>query len=512
MNQLDLTSCDQEKIHQISSIQGHGAFVAVSSIDFKIQQVSENLTAFFDVVEPAKMKVGERLNGVIPHELFRLITERFKTQTSYPFYFTWQNLDIYLYQLDENIVAIEFERLSDNIQPIDSTNIIRSFLESMKDAKDVAELSLFACRAVRNLTGMSRVMMYRFFPPTMYGEVIAEDRSAGSHSFSGHRFPATDIPKPARDLYLKNQVRLIQNSSETTSQIYPGIHKKLPLDLTDSRLRAVSLIHIEYLKNMGVKGSFSLAVKVDNKLWGLIACHSDQATFISHKTRSHCETIANCLALSAPLLERTHEQNAEISFNNRLNKFFVHLKDSLTPFDDLFKKGDELNKIFDISGFAIVSRNKVNSFGLTPLSGDILKLAGWVNSQFHTHNKSLLVTDCLSGLDEQWFMLKDQASGLVALSLNESDDALLILFRPEFLETIQWGGDPRKNFEQRNYQGQINPRLSFETWSEIIKNNSKKWLPHEVLGAKIFKDLIFDSLIRKNDLILELGSKLQKKS
>lgn len=511
MNKMDLTTCDKEKIHQITSIQGHGAFVAISSGDLKIHHISENLTAFFDSPEPAKMKIGEKLNAVLPHELFRIISAKLKDQIIYPFNIIWQNLDLYLYQLEDSLIAIEFERLNETTNS-DSAEVMKKFLESMKDAKDVAELGLLACRAVRNLTGMSRVMMYRFFPPTMYGEVIAEDRSAGSHSFAGHRFPSTDIPKPARDLYLKNQVRLIQNAYEETSAIYPGLHKQEPLDLSDSRLRAVSLIHIEYLKNMGVKGSFSLAVKVDNKLWGLIACHSEQATSLSHKTRGHCETIANCLALSAPLLERTHEQNKEISFNNLFNKFFVHLKDTLTPYDDLFKKGDELNKIFDTTGFAIVDRKKVNAFGLTPLSADILKLSEWIILQLHSTNKRLIATESLAALDEQWFFIKDQASGILALKLNETDDALLIFFRPEILQTIQWGGDPRKNFEQRNYQGQINPRLSFETWSEIIKYHSKKWLSHEIAGAKVFKDLIFDSLIKKNDLILELGSKLHNKS
>lgn len=511
MNQFDLTTCDKEKIHIISSIQGHGAFVAVSPMDMRIHQVSENLTSFFDIIEPAKLKINEKLSAVVPHELFRIVEEKIRILQKYPFNFSWQNLDLYLYKIDDDLIAIEFEKL-EQVSNTHFPEITRNFLDSMKEAKDVAELSLFACRAIRSLTGMSRVMMYRFFPPSMYGEVIAEDRSAGSHSFAHHRFPSTDIPKPARDLYLKNQVRQISDVEEEVSSIYPGIHKKSELDLSDSRLRAVSKIHIEYLKNMGVRGSFSVAVKVDNKLWGLIACHSNVPISVAHSTRSYCETIANCLALSAPLLENNLQQQAEISFNNRFNNFFISLKDSLNPFDDLFKKGEELNSIFAISGFSVVDNKKVNSFGLTPLSADVLKLSSWLNERLESTNKTSFVTESLTEIDEQWFMIKDQACGVIVLRLTEMDNSLFILYRPEIIQTINWGGDPRKNFEQRNYQGQINPRLSFETWSEVIKNNSQKWLSYEVSGARVFKDFVFDSLIKKNNLIQELGNKLQKKN
>ena len=511
MTNLDISTCDQEKIHLITQIQGHGAFLAGGLSDLRIYHVSENLSAFFGQSEPAKMFINDKLNSVLPHELFRQLQTTLRENRVYPLSLRWQGFDLYLFKIDENLVGIEFEKLPAEGRRVDSSEVIREFLEGMKDATDVAELGLSACRAVRTLTGMARVMLYRFFPPSMYGEVIAEDRVAGAHSFGGHRFPSTDIPKPARDLYLKNSVRLISDSHEPTVGIFPGLDKRGPLDMSDSRLRGVSLVHIEYLKNMGVRGSFSVAVKVDNKLWGLIACHSHEPTFITQSIRAHCETIANCLALSAPLLERTLEQTEEIGFNQLFNNFFVGLKDTQKPFDEIFKNGAELNKIFKTEGFAVVSGPRVTAFGLTPLASEVLKLTEWVNHYFETNRKSILVTDSLTGMEEEFLRLKDQASGLIAVKLSESDESLLILFRPEILQTIQWGGDPRKNFEQRNYQGIINPRVSFETWSEIIKNTSSKWLRHEIEGAKTFKNLIFDSLIKDNELIQELGSKLQKK-
>ncbi len=512
MKSVDLTSCDKEQIHLIHSIQGHGIFTAVSKADLKILFISENATSFFDMPEPSKMKVGEKLNLLLPHELFKIIQQKVLNHIVHPVSFVWQNLDVYLYKIDETLIGIEIEKIVEDSSKIDSGIIINNFLESMKVAKDVAELSLFACRAIRTLTGMSRVMLYRFFPPDMYGEVIAEDRTSGSHSFAGHRFPASDIPRPARDLYLKNQVRLINDITTENSPILSGFNKQTNLDLSNSRLRGVSEIHLEYLKNMGVRGSFSVAIKVEGELWGLIACHSPDPVFISHKNRSHCETISNCLALSAPLIEKGLRQESIISFNKRFQDFFVKLKDSLNPYSELFKLGSEVNQIFHTLGFAVVSNDKVNAYGLTPLSEDVLNLAKELNQIMDRQNKRIFVTDALSEHGKEWYLLKDQASGLIALRLNEIDNSLLVFFRPEILQTIHWGGDPRKNFEQRNYQGPINPRASFETWTEVIKNKSEPWLKHEIDGAKNFSDLIFDLLIKNNSLIQELGSKLKMRS
>ena len=58
------------------------------------------------------------------------------------------------------------------------------------------------------------------------------------------------------------------------SQASPGDPgTQAPLDLSHASLRSVSPIHIEYLKNMGVRASMSISLLHDDRLWGLIACH-----------------------------------------------------------------------------------------------------------------------------------------------------------------------------------------------------------------------------------------------
>ena len=51
------------------------------------------------------------------------------------------------------------------------------------------------------------------------------------------------------------------------------IPNEISLDLTYSTLRSVSPIHLEYLRNMGVRASMSISLLRHGVLWGLIACH-----------------------------------------------------------------------------------------------------------------------------------------------------------------------------------------------------------------------------------------------
>ena len=64
----------------------------------------------------------------------------------------------------------------------------------------------------RRLTNFDRVMIYRFLEDGV-GCVAAEDRRADMHTFLNHHFPASDIPKQARDLYLRNLIRVIPGAA-----------------------------------------------------------------------------------------------------------------------------------------------------------------------------------------------------------------------------------------------------------------------------------------------------------
>lgn len=510
---LDLTTCDKEKIHQITSVQGHGAFVVVSPLDMKIHNASENICEFFGVGSSnVQVVIGKKLTDIVSQELSQNIQEKLRsgsitsTKQGRLSHRGEATLDVFMYQLKDGLFGVEFERLDDmpeNLVPIEE--MLNDFVQKMNASTDLKGLATEACRAVRQLTGMDRVMIYKFFPPSMYGEVIAEDKVASAHTFLNHRFPATDIPKPARELYMRNHVRFIYDSHEKTNDIYPKYDtSKQTLDMSDSRLRGVSLIHIEYLKNMGVRGSLSIAIIIDHKLWGIISCHSAEPVVVSHAKRAMCETIANTLALGASLHENMDSQKLELQFFNRFHNLFEKLKSTHNPLDQLFREGSNVLELFNCNGMVLVSKDKTDLFGVTPLTQDIRSIWEWVLTKMNSDGKTIYCTSSLAGEKEEFSQMKDQVSGLLAIRLSEVSDTVLMLLRSEYIETIYWGGDPRKNIDGRNYGGVINPRASFDTWTEVLKLNSIPWEKHEMSGVTFFKNLIFDALVAKESILNEI--------
>lgn len=516
---LDLTNCDKEKIHYISYTQGYGAFLAIGAVDAKIRHMSQNVMSFFNREGDAAAFFNRKVTDLISMDVFqgiqmRIRSPQFVIKKGLHFTYRGENsFEVFIYKIDEDLIGLEFEPVIQNEHPIyNAEDRLNEFILDMQAAKNLTELANLACKAVRMFTDFDRVMLYKFYPPEMYGMVLGEDKVAHAQTFMGHRFPATDIPKPARDLYLRNHVRFIYDSASENSDITPKLNGNgIPLDLSDSRMRGVSLIHLEYLKNMGVRGSMSIAVISEGKLWGLIACHSSQPKMVSQTSRAFCTTIANSLALTLPILEKSSIQGREVLFHRNFYETFSHLKLSSDPMNEIFKRGSSVNELFGTTGFALVSAQKVDVNGLSPLSKDLKSLSQWLLKKMDDDNLQIFMTESLMSYDENFEILKDQVCGLIAIRPSVVDDSLFILMRPELVQTVQWGGDPRKNIASRNYKGDINPRASFETWTETIKGHSEPWTGFEKKGASYFRDLIFDTLVRKEVLINELNEKISGK-
>lgn len=509
---LDLTNCDKEKLHLITEIQGHGTILVMNEVDLKITHVGENLARFFGHSEDGAFFIGKRLVDVLSFDLatriFQLIKSRTFTSGLEYVSENGETVEVHIFPLSNELMGIEFERFDPEIGHREKKEL-NPYIEQMQTGRSLEEVSEVACKAVRSLTGFERVMIYRFFPPEMFGEVIAEDRVANAQSFLRHRFPATDIPKPARELYLKNKVRYIHDSESADVPILTGAgNKNTVLDMTDSRLRAVSKVHVEYLRNMKVRGSMSVAIISGGSLWGIISCHHSSPLYVSQASRRLCLQVGNTLGMVAPLMENAARMKAEIRFNSELHKLFSEISTEKEPLNGVFKKIDQLNSLFSSHGVAYVTPEKIVSAGITPLTADVRKLWEVLRKKM---NSDVFDTRRISELSLEFLSFKDQASGILAIKVSPLDDSMMIFLRPESLQTIRWGGDPRKNLEQREYNGQINPRASFETWTEVVNGASLPWTDFEIKGARHFRNLVFDSLVRKEQLIDELHTRLRSK-
>lgn len=505
-----LSSCDKEPIHVIGSVQNHGILLVFNPADRRITNASENVIDLLG--ESARQLIGRRIDDILsPGDLAPVLgaIKNLSVEESQLLRVTLLKgggtMEAFLFSCGD-LVGLEIERrkAGNEASLVRLNTIQREFIQNLRRCTTVATASKLICQTIRTLTDFDRVMVYKFLP-NWDGTVLAEDRGAETHSFLEHRFPAGDIPLPARELYRLNRTRLIADIESAPVPVYPMRHPttREPVDLTHSKLRSISPVHLEYLRNMGVRSSFSAAILVDDRLWGLIACHGNQPADLSQDVRAMCDALASTFGMAAGMMERLNEQSERLEFENGLRGLFQDLKGRSGPLDQLLRSHQRVLEIFHAQGLAFVGPSGVDIAGLTPVTTHVNEIAEKVRALMAEDHQDVWATDALPSAVQ--LPENVSACGLLAIALPEIRDSMFLLFREEFERTIVWGGDPRKSVDRRDYRGPINPRNSFASWSQTIKHRSRPWEAREIQGARYLRDFIFDALVKKEMLLEELG-------
>lgn len=251
---VDLDSCDREPIHIPGSIQPHGVLLVVGSRNLDIRRFAGD-TRLLLAVEPEDMarlslsdlfdeQVIDRIAGrpLAPASGFPSVLLGVTPRTGrFP-------LDITIHSQDGHqspISIIELEKARCGAIAVGNPlSQVRSMLAALQSAGSFETCCIAAAAQVRAAIGFDRVMVYRFLHDGS-GRVVAEDKADGLESFLGLHYPASDIPRQARELYRRNWLRLIPDVGYTPAPLHPSESAPedppgtQPLDMSCCALRAV---------------------------------------------------------------------------------------------------------------------------------------------------------------------------------------------------------------------------------------------------------------------------------
>jgi len=221
---VDLTNCDREPIHILGAIQPIGFLIALTA-DWMIARASAN-TADFIGLAPADL-IGRPLTEVfaarVVHDL-RNRTAMLRGIDAVERMFDCEIVpgerafDVAIH-ISGGQIVIEAEPASD--EHGDATGMVRSMIARLDQCDDFTAFFREGARQIRALAGFDRVMVYRFSADGA-GEVVAEAVRAGIGRFLGLRYPASDIPAQARQLYKRNLLRLITDVNAEPVPIVPA--------------------------------------------------------------------------------------------------------------------------------------------------------------------------------------------------------------------------------------------------------------------------------------------------
>lgn len=492
--QVDLTNCDLEPIHIPGSIQPYGMMLIA---------VPANGT----VVGCAGLPDPQVVLGRSLAELTGLDVEAVRSTlpgtgiaTLGRVTFGGEVVDAIAYASGEHLV-VELTRINDDIE-IGATFLgqLETSGAELERATSLGELADRAADIFRRLTGYGRVMVYRFVDDDA-GVVIGESTDTSLSSFMNHHFPATDIPRQARALYVRNKVRVIADVSYMPAPIVSASGDLTAIDLSDSTLRSVSPIHIQYLKNMGVAASASMSIVQDDILWGLIACHHHEPRELSLTTRLACQAMASNLARQVKAREDNELYRERIRLRAYEDIVLARLGAGGSLADFFSSSGEDLAKLLQADGFAAVQGADLYCTGNCPDPVDVRAIAEHVR---HPAALKPVVTRELSKDFAPAADFPDKASGLLAVTMSTEVPTILMWFRAEQLQTVKWAGNPHKDIPSD--PGVLTPRTSFEAWSESVRGRASAWTLAQTESAVRFVKLALEA--RNNERIRQLNREL----
>jgi light-regulated signal transduction histidine kinase (bacteriophytochrome) len=500
---VDLTNCDREPIHVPGTVQPFGFLLAASS-DWLISRASGN-TADFIGLTPAKL-LGQPLSGVLLPEAVHQIRNRvamLRGADAMERLFALTLLadrppfDVAVHFSGSQVV-IEAEPAVDD--PSEVASLVRSMVGRLKATDSLSAFQREGARQVRALTGFDRVMVYRFDEGGS-GEVVAEALRPGVDSFLGLNYPASDIPAQARALYLRSVFRIIADVNATPAPIEPGLDAAgQALDQSLSILRAVSPIHIEYLRNMGVAASLSISIIVEGRLWGLFACHHYEPRLPSFAQRSAAELFGQMFSMMLESRERQETAEYEARARGVADRLMASVAQDNALLGDAQWLGEVIFDSIPSDGVGVFVGGQVSLSGLTPGREEFLEVIGHLN---RLAAGLVFTTDHVSALIPTAAAYSGRAAGLLAVPISRSPRDYVVLFRAERLRSVRWAGDQEKDIEYGPNGPRLTPRKSFEEWSELVRGKALPFSPSERRVAETLRTALLEVVLRLSESVGE---------
>lgn len=401
-----------------------------------------------------------------------------------------------------------------------------------KLANTAGSLALCAalCRQVRRTFGYHRVLVYRF-DQHWNGTVVAEDRGEVYPAYLGHKFPESDIPRQARALFLHNPLRMIPDAMATMRPLVGDGGDRL--DMTRLLARAPAPVHLEYMRNMQTRASLTLSLRLDGKLWGLVACHHAEPRYLSARTRNAAELL---VGHAGALLQQKLRQDGE-AMRARLYAVQARLVEQMGAASDVLAglcgqhdaagdgAGREVADVRRFEGSAAITDSGAEH-GAAP-DVNAMNVSGG-GCAIHLDGAWRYIGDapppavCARVVD--WLVTREpqdvrveenlaihvpevvgdqaRACGLLAISLPQSQNSYVMWFRPEWVRETSWAGNPHRHVtvgvEPHTGAAKLHPRTSFARYREVMRGHSVPVSAEEVeVVRSLRKNIIEIDLARK---------------
>ena len=518
---VDASICEREPIHVPGAVQPHAAMLSVDPDTLVVTACSDNIG---DATgrSPADA-LGRPISDLLPAALLDQLEVQLGAGALRVPGWPWRGSArmgpegrsfAVAAHLHGGRLIIEIEMLPEHPGDFGAATAAEAqeAVWQMRAAPSLEGTAKSCAEQIRAMTGFERVLVYRF-DADWNGEALGESRDESYPSLLGLRFPASDIPAQARALYVKAPARFVVDRDAVPAAVLAEpAEANQTVDLSFAYSRALSPIHLEYQRNLGVNGSMSVSIVVGGLLWGLVIGHHHRPHYVTPDTRALVGLVTDALALRVHELAATlawRGQQSALEHQNALLQQLASSDDFVATLTQPSAGGSTLLDLFEATGAAVIDADRVATLGATPAEDVLRELATWLRRDLPDGQRVFATSD----ISEHWPGAAEWervASGLLAAFVDHDRRDLLLWFRPEVASTVVWGGDPNKPVLADTQTHTVLPRRSFERWVEERQGQAEPWATWHSDAAVAFVAAVEGVVLRQGRKIAELSAKQQE--
>lgn len=500
--QADLSNCERELIHLAGSIQPHGAMLVLAEPGHQLLQHSSNFESLIGIA-PAELQAhGIEQLGLGFIRALRELTATAALAAPQPARVTLDvrgrmiATTILVHRPPAGGLVVEF----DDIAPGAARRATPALAPRLTTAVNrfaaqhsIPALANAVVEEVKALIGYDRVMVYRF-DGDGHGEVIAEECEPELEPFLHRHYPKTDIPERARELYLRNKVRVLVDVNYEPSPLEPRLNPQTgeDLDLSMSVLRSISPLHLQYLRNMGVTATLVASLIHEGRLWGLISCHHGQPLALPTELRAACELLAEVVSTRISALEHYAEAQAELLVRRLEHRLVEATSGGGDWRRELLDSPRQLLSPVNATGAALLFDGELQTIGEVPATAQLRAFFQWLETR---EDATLFSTSSIAKLHPPLSAMTSSAAGILAVRVGRGSGEFLAWFRGEQWQQITWAGDPNKPTEF-DASMELSPRRSFAEWHELVRESSVPWTARELTIARTISSSLGDIIMQ----------------
>ena len=367
----------------------------------------------------------------------------------------------------KSYLVIEFEDNHFDIpNEIDLTRL-KNLLSSNNTKKSFSGFLNEVCKEISTELDYDHVMIYEF-DDDYNGNVIVEQKKNDLPSYLGLKFPNEYVPKEVRELYGENKFQLKYETKTGSNPVFANhsISAKPSLDLSSCYISRSSENHFDFLDQIGVESSFSIAIMHLHRLWGFMICNSSTPKFANEQIRTTLTEISDVISANLGLL---YEYNNEMLKSNNGISMKI-LDESLVNSNDLIDAliYDE-NAIFNLiqsDGVILKTGNSIMTRGEVAPFEKIEQLIDWFSLDNPFNIKT--INNGKDQLSEEFYC--SCFAGVLVLQLSYTAGDYLIWTRKEESYNVTWAGN---RIAIDNLDHTSNSIL--ENWNELVEGRSLPW-------------------------------------